>query len=108
MLVYNLTEQPLTYRKRSIPANGGSFNFRDLRVVPLRDQKLAQGPNAVLAFGSLPAWYLAKQEQKAKAHMAARAQAKASPPPAMAAAPVKKAPAATPPTPPADPAPAKS
>lgn len=89
--VFNLTEKPITYRKRVIPPNGGSFTFLDLRKIPARDQALAKGTNAVLAFGSLPAWWLAKQASKkaairtAQAAAKAKAEAKAGPPaPAMA------------------------
>jgi myo-inositol catabolism protein IolC len=72
MKVFNLTEKALVYRRRTIPPNGGSFDFLDLRVIPLRDQKLAQGTKAVLAFGTLPEWWLLKQQQKKAAQLAAR------------------------------------
>ncbi len=51
MLVFNLTNRPLVYRKRTIPPEG-SFDFKDLEHVPARDKALEQA--GVLSFGSRP------------------------------------------------------
>ena len=75
MLVFNLTDKTLVYRRRTLTPNGGSFNFLDLRVVPLRDQKLAQGKNAILAFGTLPPSWVLQQAQKKEAQQAAQKRA---------------------------------
>jgi hypothetical protein len=95
MLVFNLTKNALVYRRRTLPPNGGSFNFLDLRVIPLRDQKLAQGPKAILSFGSLPAWFKTQKAAEAAAQKTAQNKAaalqKANPKKAeKAAAPVEK------------------
>jgi hypothetical protein len=92
MRVFNLTEKALVYRRRTLPPNGGSFDFLDLRIVPLRDQKLAIGPNAVLAFGNLPDWWLMNRQQKLADQKKAQdaAAALVAQPSKMAAEPSKK------------------
>lgn len=58
MLVFNLTNQPLVFRKRTIPPEG-SFDFKDMTFVPGRDKALEQA--GVLSFGSRPkGWKSAK------------------------------------------------
>jgi hypothetical protein len=97
MLVFNLTEQVLTYRRRALAANGGSFNFLDLRRIPARDQALAKGPHAVLAFGKLPDWWVEKQKgKKAKQKAAAKAALANPQPPKKAVPPPPPAPEAPP------------
>ena len=58
MLVFNLTNQPIVYRNRTIPAEG-SFDYQDMSFVPDRDKALAQAK--VLAFGSRPSTWLSSQ-----------------------------------------------
>lgn len=51
MLVFNLTNKPIVYRNRTIPAEG-SFDYKDMGFVPDRDKALAKAK--ILAFGSRP------------------------------------------------------
>ena len=62
MLVYNLLNQPLDFKGRTIPPNGGSVDFPGLAFIPDRDRELEKG--RVLAFGSLPYWWLQQQAAK--------------------------------------------
>lgn len=59
MRVYNLTDGVIIYRRRPIPSRGGSLEYSDLTTVPDRDRRLEE--KKILAFGSLPKWYLEKQ-----------------------------------------------
>lgn len=53
MRVYNLTDKPLDFRGRVLPANGGSTTFPELDgFVPDRERQLEKA--GVIAIGSLP------------------------------------------------------
>lgn len=58
MLVFNLTNKPIVYRDRTIPAEG-SFDYRDMGFVPDRDKALAKAN--ILAFGSRPPFWQSSQ-----------------------------------------------
>lgn len=79
MKVFNLTDKPIEYRGRSIPANGGSIEYADLSFIPNRDMRLVE--KRVLSFGDLPNWWLSQRAEQAK---------KPAPKPAAQAQPVKK------------------
>jgi hypothetical protein len=59
MLVFNISNEDLVYRGRTIRANGGSHDFRDLTFVPPRD--LA---NRRLAFDQLPTGWSPSSQPK--------------------------------------------
>ena len=62
MFVYNLTQGPVVYRGKPIPPNGGSLEFRDMDFIPTRDRELETAK--ILAFGSLPRWWVAARAAK--------------------------------------------
>ena len=64
MKVFNLTDKPIEYRGRSIPANGGSLEYADLSFIPNRDMRLVE--KRVLSFGDLPNWWLSMRAEKQK------------------------------------------
>ncbi len=56
VLVFNLTDNDLTFRNRVIPKNGGSLNYAELDVfMSNRDRKLVE--RRVIALGGLPKWW---------------------------------------------------
>lgn len=61
MLIFNLTQQPIEYRGRTIPPNGGSIDL-PLTFVPDRDRKLEEAKK--LSFGRLPGWWHLEQQMK--------------------------------------------
>jgi hypothetical protein len=64
--VYNLTDQPLEYRGRTLPPLGGSFDFQELdSFVPDRDKELAK--NKVVSFDTLPQWWKDQRRQATNA-----------------------------------------
>ena len=76
-MVFNLTANPLHFRGREIPANGGSLDF-DMDYVPSRDQKLVDGKK--ISFGSLPKWFIVQQAKASRpAPEPAKSMAKAAP-----------------------------
>lgn len=72
MIVFNLTDNPLQFHGKTIPANGGSVDIKGLKFIPDRDRKLEK--DRVLAFGFLPRWFLVQQELKRLAAQVADAK----------------------------------
>ena len=64
MRVFNLMTSPLNYRGREIPGNGGFLEYPDITFIPTRDKRLAA--LKVLAFGALPAWWVANKAARTK------------------------------------------
>lgn len=64
MLVFNLTDFPLIYRNRTLPANGGSYDFPELGL-PLSDRDSKLVFKKVISIGALPKWF--KRESKVEA-----------------------------------------
>lgn len=62
MRVFNLTDKPIEYRGRAIPANGGSLEYADLSFIPNRDMRLVE--KRVLSFGDLPNWWVSQRAEK--------------------------------------------
>ena len=62
MLVFNLTDKPLNYRGILLGADGGSHDFRDMEFIPNRDLLLER--KRVLAFGTLPDWWIHARHAK--------------------------------------------
>lgn len=61
MLVFNLLKTDLSWHGRIIPPNGGSLNFPEMDgFISDRDRKYET--NKVVAFGSLPRWWIAQQK----------------------------------------------
>jgi len=59
MRVYNLTSDPLAFRSKVIPANGGSVEVLELDLfIPAREKALSQA--GVISFGSLPSTWRPK------------------------------------------------
>jgi hypothetical protein len=58
--VFNLTESPLDFRGRTIPADGGYLEYPELDVfIPNRDRELASA--GVISFDYIPASWHAKK-----------------------------------------------
>lgn len=62
MLVYNLTDRPLSFRGVMLSPDGGSFNFKDVKLLPTRDLELVK--KRVIALNSLPQWWLDEKALK--------------------------------------------
>lgn len=77
MKVFNLTDKPIEYRGRSIPANGGSLEYADLSFIPNRDMRLVE--KRVLSFGDLPNWWLSLRAEMARKPAPKPAPTKAKP-----------------------------
>lgn len=76
MLVYNLTDTPLHYRKRVLQPNGGFHNFPELdSFIPDRDRALAD--SKVIGLGSIPTWWTKKRKMKEEERRVASANAEA-------------------------------
>ena len=77
MLVYNLTDTPLHYRKRVLLPNGGFHNFPELdSFIPDRDKALAD--KKIIGIGSIPSWWVRKKKMKEEERRAAAAKAETS------------------------------
>lgn len=78
MRVFNLTPETKIYKGKPIPPDGGSVDFPTLDFIPNRDRMLEE--KKVLAFGSLPAWFVrekaARQAPAQGAKVSAPAPAK--------------------------------
>lgn len=64
MRVFNLTTEPHFFKGKVIPANGGYLDIQ-MSFIPDRDRELETAK--ILAFGSLPAWWIAKHAEPAPA-----------------------------------------
>jgi hypothetical protein len=63
MLVYNLTDKPLSFRGVMLSPDGGSFNFKDVKLLPARDLELVK--KKVIALNGLPQWWLDERAVRA-------------------------------------------
>lgn len=72
MRVFNLSSQAVIYKGKTIPPGGGHIDYPSLDFVPDRDRALET--KRVLAFETLPAWFVREQALKQAAESAKSSQ----------------------------------